>query len=105
MPTAFGFGLYFKCPINRSLPAWAQCFSILESSSSKWVSSSDLQMEVDHGVLQRAGILPRAVALCSSCELDGVAEDPAGFLTYCPECRSSFGAVILWQSLTLARGR
>lgn len=39
---------YFKCHINRSLPTWAQCNYLLESLSSKWVSSSDLQMEADH---------------------------------------------------------
>jgi len=61
-----------------------QCFSVLEGNSSKWVSSLDLRMEADHGVVffreQGVGL---ELLLCSGCKLDSVAEDVAGFLMCC----------------------
>lgn len=59
---------------------WARCVSALESSASKWVSSSDLQVEADHSVLLQTW--PRTVSLCGGCKLDGVTEDAAGFLMF-----------------------
>ena len=81
-PTAFGFGLYSSSVTltglclhehNAFLYWKVALVNGFLHQICKWKQIS---------VLQRAGAWPRAVALCSGCTLDGVAEDPAAFLMY-----------------------